>query len=979
MKAVRIFISIACLTLVGSALSPQDSVITVKGKNGRPFIGHNNIPGLVYIEAKGGISLYSGKWEKDISLLSHPTEHSGSVFSLSTALDQAGRSWIIWQSGQTGNFPIQLARVANLGLKDKYEVSKNIPGKNLSPGLAFTPDSSPWAVWINIYGKKQRLIVKNLFTENSWILDRSSEFSIFTPLLLVDGAGRLWVFWVGRRSGLDEIFCSFFNGYDWSHPYSLSSDPEVPNFHPSVHTGPDGYPWVVWCGYDKEDYEIFLRKWNGEEWSPKEQITVNTHLSDGEPTLGFFRNTIPVIAWSQINGDNKDILIIYQDHGTWRRTENIPIRPGRNSQPRLFSGSDRLLLSWEHAGNIYFTTFIPGNKNFSDRYEENKIQNIQPPAHLFQNDFITFGDSITYGWKDFVDAKETGYPPRLSTLLPAIFDKPHVHNRGVPAEATWEAVGRIFSVITTDLSLYLLLMEGTNDVSTDSYSLDATAFNLREMVKKCLNFGVIPLISTIIPRARSRWTPSAEERTLSLNKKIRTLASDQKIILTENFQAFYEYPASNGGYESLISTDNLHPNNQGYQFMAETWYNKIKTIPFPPIDIKAKIGAGGEEITITWQDDPRINPATGIANYRIYRKSNETAEFTHIATVAAPSQSYKDTNLSSGKSYVYSISSVNSDGVRGALANPVSPESADPFPPVNIQAKILMREQLIRLSWEKNPQNSSNIKVKNYKIYRKTQSQAVFTLIKTTAAGVFKYDDQSISLNNNYVYAVSTVSSEGFESPKSDPVIPVVGDPYPPVSLSARLYRRDKTIVLSWQNNPKNFGLMNIIYYRIYRKQANENEFKPIKIILYPEKTFSDSGLDPGLDYRYAVSAINSDELEGPLSGPAIPEISDPFPPVNIQVDTLANRAFFYVEYINRVIWSENPSNRNLFTITRYRIYKKQKGQDDELFQLIKEVDASYLIFLDRNLESLQNAQNYEYGIAAVDWNNIEGPIGKQP
>ena len=978
MKAIRIIFSLILFTLAGFILSPQDRPVRVKGKNGYPFINQNNIPSLVYIDAAGGISLFSGKYQEKTSLLRYPAEQSGPVLSLYAAADQTGQTWVIWQSGQTGHHHILSARITRKGLKDKYEVSKNIPGKNVSPSLAFTPDSSPWAAWINIRGKKHELIVKNLFTENIWSLDQSLEFSLFDPLLLVDGTGRLWVFWVGKQSGLDEILCSFYNGYDWSQPFSISAEPEVPNFFPAVNNGPDGYPWVVWCGYDQEDYEIYLRKWNGSTWIPKEQITDNHHISDGEPTLGIFQNTIPVIAWSQTRGNQKKILVIYKDQGTWKRT-GIPAGTGRNNRPRLFSGSSRLLLSWEQAGSIYITTFIPGDNNISSPYREDHIQSIQPPAHLFHNDFIAFGDSITYGWKDFIDAKESGYPPRLLNLLPGTFDAPRVHNRGVPAEATWEAVGRVFSVITTDLALYLLLMEGTNDVSAESYSLDATAFNLREMAKKCLNFSVIPLISTIIPRARSRWTPIAEERTLSLNKKIRILASDLNIILTENFQAFYDYPASSGGHESLISTDNLHPNDKGYQFLAETWYDKIKMIPFPPIDIKAKAGAGGKEITLTWQNDPRITQATEISHYRIYRKTNSASTFSHIATVTASSQSYKDTNLNSGNSYVYSISSVNSDGVSGALADPVAPESADPFPPVNIQAKILMREQLIRLSWENNPQNSSNIKVKNYNIYRRTQGQAVFTLIKTTAAGILEYDDENISLENNYIYALSTVSSEGFESPKSSPVIPVIGDPYPPVSLAAKLYRRNSTIVLSWQNNPQNTGLMDIIYYRVYRKQANENEFKPIKIILYPESTFSDSALDPQLDYRYAVSAINSDELEGPLSGPAVPVISDPYPPEDIKVDTLANRAFFYVEYINRITWQENPANRNLFTITKYRIYKKQKGQSDVLFQLIKEVDASYLIFLDRNLPSFQNAQDYEYGIAAVDWNNIEGPIGKQP
>lgn len=976
MKAIRVFVPILFFILNAFSLFSQDEVFHFKGKNGRIFVNQNNIPGLIYIDEEGSICLHSGFNKARINPLVQTTVRSGPAFSLSTAVDWQGQTWIIWQTRQERHSQIFAARLTSEGFKDRYVVSKNLPGKNMFPCLTVTLDSTPWAAWINIHGKKHQLKVKNLLTESIWTLDQSLDHSLFSPQLLVDGSGRLWAFWVGKQAGLDEIVSSFYNGHVWSEPFSVSADPDVPSFNPSVEIGPNGYPWVVWSGYDGEDYEIYLRSWDGQEWIPKEKITQNRHLSDGEPTLAFFQHSYPVIAWSQITGDHKEILITYKDGGKWHR-ENIPKKHGRNNRPRLFSTINKMLLSWEKEGYIFFTSFVPGTKDILEYNQEDIIHQIQPPSHLHQDEFIAFGDSITYGW-DNGDAKERGYPPRLLKLLPDTFVTPFVYNRGVPAEATWEAVGRVFNVITTDLALYLLLMEGTNDVSNGSYSLDATAFNLREMAKKCSNFGVIPLISTIIPRARSRWTPTAKERTYLLNKKIRILASDLPIILVENFQNFYDYPASSGGYESLISTDNLHPNDKGYQFMAETWYAKIKQIPFPPVEITAKSIAGGAETVLTWEDDPRVSNDTGIEFYQIYRRTKDIDEFSHTGTAEAPTHSYKDTNLIPGESYVYTLASVNSDGVVGALAEPVFPESADPFPPVNIQAKILMREQSIHLSWEKNPQNSSNIKVKNYKIYRKTQGHTTFTLIKTTAAAIFEYIDEDISLDEDYIYAMSTVSSNGFESDMSSPVIPVIGDPYPPVSLTAKLYRRNKTIVLDWKNNPKNTGLMDIVYYRIYRKKSGESEFKAIKTILYPDDNYSDNDIDPEANYIYAVSAFNSKDLEGPLSDPTIPVISDPYPPENITVDTLVNKAFLYEEYINRITWANSPSNRNLFTITNYRIYRKQKGDPDELFQLIKEVDVSYLILLDRNLQSYQNAQSYEYGISAVDWDNIEGPIGKQ-
>lgn len=957
-------------------LFSQDTAFHIRGRNGRIVMDQNNIPGLIYIDDKGNLCLYSVINGTRVNILEKTDFPHNPALYLSTTQDRKGQTWITWQTHPRRYPQILAARLTSEGFKDLTEVSKNIPGKNIFPCMAVTPDSTPWSAWINIQGEKCRLKVKNLLTERIWTLDQSLEFNLFSPQLLVDGTGYLWAFWVGKRTGLDEILGSFYDGYVWSKPFSISTDPDVPSFFPSAALGPNDYPWVVWSGYDGEDYEIYLRSWNGQKWTPKEKITQNRHLSDGEPTLAFFLHSYPVIAWSQTIGDRKEILVAHKAAGKWQ-LENIFVQQGRNNRPFLFSSSDKMLISWEKEGVIYLTSFIPGTGDIIDLHQENYVQQIQPPLHLQPDEFIAFGDSITYGW-DNGDAKERGYPPRLLKLLPDTFKTPNVYNRGVPAEATWEAVGRVFNVITTDLALYLLLMEGTNDVSNESYSLDATAFNLKEMAKKCLNFGVIPLISTIIPRARSRWTAIAEERTLLLNEKIRILATDHPLILVENFQNFYDYPASSGGYESLISTDNLHPNDKGYQFMAETWYAKIKQIPFPPVKIKAKTSTGGAETNLTWEDDPRITHDSRIAFYRIYRKANNIDEFSHIGTVDASAYNYSDTNLIPGKSYVYSLASVNSDGVASALSEPAYPESADPFPPVNIQAKILMREQSIHLSWEKNPQNTPDVNVKHYKIYRKIQGQATFDLIKTTSAAIFDYIDENISLDKNYIYAMSSVSSNDFESVLSSPVTPVVGDPYPPISLIAELYRRDKRIVLEWKNNPKNNGLMDIIFYRIYRKLAGEDEFQTIKTILYPEDNYSDNDIDPEVNYIYAVSAVNSDNLEGPLSDSAVPVISDPYPPEEIKVDTLVNKAFLYEEYINRVIWKENPSNRNLFTITNYRIYRKRKGEPDELFQLIKEVEASYLILLDRNLPSYQDAQSYEYGISAVDWDNIEGPIGKQ-
>ena len=181
----------------------------------------------------------------------------------------------------------------------------------------------------------------------------------------------------------------------------------------------------------------------------------------------------------------------------------------------------------------------------------------------------------------------------------------------MPGENTWEAVSRIGPVLTENLALYLLLMEGTNDVSWLDYSLSTTAFNLRQILGTALDMGVFPFISTIPPRAGSRWKQIIIDRTAELNGLIEDLAGELKVMLVDNGGAFLDFPPSSGGHEALISDDNIHPNNLGYQVMAETWYQQIRRLPFPPASLvaawKAFAASSG------WPNCTRTCPRSNVA------------------------------------------------------------------------------------------------------------------------------------------------------------------------------------------------------------------------------------------------------------------------------------------------------------------------------------------------------------------------------
>jgi lysophospholipase L1-like esterase len=262
-------------------------------------------------------------------------------------------------------------------------------------------------------------------------------------------------------------------------------------------------------------------------------------------------------------------------------------------------------------------------------------------------------------------------------LLDQNFGSTEVVNEGWPGEITQNGLGRIDSVIRNHMARYLLLMEGTNDIIFKRISMDTTVFNLKQMVKRCLDFGVFPAIATIIPRNDWKWRHKFfRNRIFYLNEKIRELANNFPIPLVDQFNLFYYYPEEKGGWESLLSDYN-HPSEEGYQLMAEEWFEEIKNFPFPPLNFRVK--RTYNEIlfyrelgnAISWDDNPKIFDMTKIEAYKIYRKRAEDGnDLFKVIQIIHDQQNYFDKDINPSVQYVYVISTLRTDKVEGPCSEP---------------------------------------------------------------------------------------------------------------------------------------------------------------------------------------------------------------------------------------------------------------------------------------------------------------------
>ncbi|MDD8027525.1 MAG: M6 family metalloprotease domain-containing protein [Acidobacteriota bacterium] len=129
--------------------------------------------------------------------------------------------------------------------------------------------------------------------------------------------------------------------------------------------------------------------------------------------------------------------------------------------------------------------------------------------------------------------------------------------------------------------------------------------------------------------------------------------------------------------------------------------------------------------------------------------------------------------------------------------------------------------------------------------------------------------------------------------------------------------------------------------------------------------TVPDSDRYDGTSPGVAVDGI------GP-SGPAMSFNADIhytlLPPVGASLVRLESDFIFFIEYIDKLTWSDDSLNHT--RIETYRIYKKPEGQGDEAYVLLAEIPAeSSPLYENRGLKK---DEAYVYRIIAIDSNGVE-------
>ena len=187
------------------------------------------------------------------------------------------------------------------------------------------------------------------------------------------------------------------------------------------------------------------------------------------------------------------------------------------------------------------------------------------------NLYLGLGDSITFGDGS---SDRQGYGLKLQALLGAHFGEAEVRLRGRQGDASAETAEVTRRTLRDYDPAYTLIMLGTNDwhdqtcqkAPSDCFTIDA----LRSIVEDVKDWDSLPVLATIIPANPARTPAGRNAWYDEMNARIKGLAQQQQVTLADLNADF----KATGNLASLFA-DDVHPNDAGYQVLAQGWFKAI--------------------------------------------------------------------------------------------------------------------------------------------------------------------------------------------------------------------------------------------------------------------------------------------------------------------------------------------------------------------------------------------------------------------
>ena len=330
--------------------------------------------------------------------------------------------------------------------------------------------------------------------------------------------------------------------------------------------------------------------------------------------------------------------------------------------------------------------------------------------------------------------------------------------------------------------------------------------------------------------------------------------------------------------------------NSSDYFLLHKDYGENLSLPIPTgVQVNATTSS---TVSLSWT---AINNSN-VTGYDVLRNG------TFLATVnSASTTTYTDTGLSPNTTYTYTIESINSASQFSPPSFPAVTALTAPAAPTNLAA-VANSPTRVSLSWTA-PAGT----VTGYQVERSTDG-VNFTAIATNVSGT-SYIDTTAQPITTYSYRVRAANTGGLSDPSNTaqvttPAFDAVA-PTAPTNLTATAVAgSDSSLNLSWAPATDNVGITG---YEIDRNG--------VQVGATTASSFTDTGLDAGQTYQYAVIASDAAYNRSPAAtanGTTNADTTPPDAPVDLQVKQNTSSSV-------TLTWVQPWDNVG---VTRYNVYR---------------------------------------------------------
>lgn len=253
-----------------------------------------------------------------------------------------------------------------------------------------------------------------------------------------------------------------------------------------------------------------------------------------------------------------------------------------------------------------------------------------------------------------------------------------------------------------------------------------------------------------------------------------------------------------------------------------------------PSSVKAQ-SASYNSIHVSWSD------VTGASGYAVSRSTSSNGSYSILSLTSK--KSYKDTSLTTGRTYYYKIRAYKTSGKTRVYGNYSSIMKAKPLlsAPTSVKSSSVSYNS-IKISW------NSISGASGYAIYRATSSKGTFSYVTTTTATSYK--NTNLSTGKSYYYKIKAYRTIGNVKVYSNYSSTIASKPVLTVPTWLKMSSSYNSITINWNKVSGASG------YSIYRASSSSGSYSQMKTT--SSATMSDSGLNSGTTYYYKVRAYRT-------------------------------------------------------------------------------------------------------------------------